>query len=163
MQDLVCGGGVWEYGVFGHTLERQSFIINTLLIVADNYRIDQEGKPGARARGEGARLCFGVASCAARHRVSAGPQAASLPCLPFTHPPHTHKPGPGKYVILATGCAACRAVRDEYRRCPCGLAAYCDAACQRAHWPQHRALCDARKKGAETKAEAAAAPAEAAA
>jgi hypothetical protein len=41
-------------------------------------------------------------------------------------------------------CAACGATRKGMSRCgKCAAAFYCDAACQRRHWPAHKAACRA--------------------
>ena len=46
-----------------------------------------------------------------------------------------------------TICAACRTVRPVMKLCAgCKDIYYCDAACQLAHWKEHRADCRAARK-----------------
>jgi hypothetical protein len=41
-------------------------------------------------------------------------------------------------------CAACGAKRLQMLRCSrCKAAFYCDAACQKRHWREHKAACGA--------------------
>ena len=45
---------------------------------------------------------------------------------------------------LLEKCSACgklRAVAGTLKGCPCKTAVYCDADCQKLHWPQHEAQC----------------------
>ena len=46
----------------------------------------------------------------------------------------------GRLVESHAACPACGAERGR-RRCECGWVRYCDEACQRAHWRQHRPFC----------------------
>ena len=51
-------------------------------------------------------------------------------------------------------CASCGAANAASQCGGCHFAAYCGAACQRAHWPAHKLICKAIKEDAEGEAAA---------
>eukprot|EP01059_Diplonema_ambulator_P000781 TRINITY_DN1062_c0_g1_i1.p1 TRINITY_DN1062_c0_g1~~TRINITY_DN1062_c0_g1_i1.p1 ORF type:complete len:255 (+),score=26.39 TRINITY_DN1062_c0_g1_i1:81-767(+) len=44
-------------------------------------------------------------------------------------------------------CTYCNKAKEGLRRCPCLLAAYCDAECQGNHWSVHKIICDTTRNG----------------
>ena len=58
----------------------------------------------------------------------------------------------GSAVQLAS-CSACGEMKEEKKLqiCACHNAYYCDANCQKVHWPEHKAECNATRKAASKK------------
>ena len=49
-------------------------------------------------------------------------------------------------------CASCGKGGEDLKQCTaCKVAKYCNATCQKAHWPQHKKECKEKKRAAELK------------
>jgi hypothetical protein len=43
-------------------------------------------------------------------------------------------------------CSGCNTEADVEKKCSCGLVRYCNAECQKLHWPDHKQQCKATRK-----------------
>ena len=70
-----------------------------------------------------------------------GSSPESLPDWMKTMPAVPPERNPDWKLVLASGCFHCHAETASFRCKRCQTARYCNATCQRAHWPSHKLVC----------------------